>query len=83
LGIAPTSTVYPQLWMLGVGLMIMASLSVYLTANLLDHITPSPYMNLFTNLIYLRLILYYALGVECLAWYHSALNDLKRECVAA
>lgn len=63
--------------------MIIASLSIYLTANLLDHITPSRYMNLFTNLIYLPLILYYGLGVECLAWYHSALKDLKRECVEA
>jgi DNA-binding winged helix-turn-helix (wHTH) protein len=83
LAVAPSGTVYLRPWMLGVALMVMASLSVYLTANLLDHITPSPHMNLFTNLIYLRLILYYGLGVECLAWYYRALNDLKRECLAA
>jgi hypothetical protein len=82
LSVAPPGTVYVRLWVLGLALMIMASLSVYLTANLLDHIKPSAYMNLFTNMIYLRLILYYGLGVECLAWYYRALNDLKRECLA-
>jgi hypothetical protein len=69
--------------MLGVGLMIKASLSGYLSSNLLDHITPLPHMNPFTNLIYVRLILYYGLGVQCLPWYYSALNDLQRECVEA
>lgn len=57
--------------------------AVHLRASLLDHITASPYMDLFTKFVYLRLIIYYGAGVECLAWYHRALNDLKRGCLEA
>ena len=32
-------------------------------------------MNLFTQLVYLRGILYFGLGIECLIWYYEALND--------
>ncbi len=40
-------------------------------------------MNLFTNLLQTRLALYFALGLECVVWYARALNEMKRECLAA
>jgi hypothetical protein len=78
-GVTPRGAIYPKSWMLGMILMVMAAISVYLTANLLDHISPGPHKNLFTNLVYLRLVLYYGLGVKCLVWYYGTLNELKRE----
>jgi len=39
-------------------------------------------MNVFINLLQARWVLYFGLGLECLAWYSRALNELKRECVA-
>jgi hypothetical protein len=77
--VAPSGTIYPSFWILALVLMAMAAFSIYLTANLLDHLRPSPYKNLFTNLIYLRLILYYGFGLKSLGWYYQALNHLKRE----
>lgn len=77
--IAPKGTIYPKVWVLILALMIMAAISAYLTTNLLDHLDPSPYKNLFINLIYLRLILHFGLALKCLSWYHQALDELKRE----
>jgi len=77
--VAPSGTIYPSFWILALVLMAMAAFSIYLTANLLDHLRPGPYKNLFTNLIYLRLILYYGFGLKSLGWYYRALNHLKHE----
>ena len=81
--LAPKGTIYPRFWMLVLVLMFMASYSAYSTANLLDHLSPSPYKNLFTNLIWLRLVLHYGLALKCLSWYHRAADELKRECLVA
>jgi DNA-binding winged helix-turn-helix (wHTH) protein len=78
-GVAPSGMIYPSFWILALILMAMAAFSVYLTANLLDHLSPGPYRNLFVNLIYLRLILYYGFGLKSLGWYYQALNQIKRE----
>lgn len=81
--VAPGGTIYLRIWMLVVALMLMAAYSALSTANLFDQLSPSHYKNLFTNLIDLRLILHYGLALKCLAWYHHALDDLKRECLVA
>ena len=55
--------------------------SIPMTSHLFDNLEPGRYMNLFTHLVQIRWLLYFGLGLECLAWYSRALNDLKRECV--
>lgn len=79
--VSPRGTIYPRFWMLALALMIMAAISAFLTTNLLDHLEPSPYKNLFINLIYIRLVLHFGLALKCLSWYHRALDALKRECI--
>ncbi len=56
--------------------------SIPMTSHLFDNLEPGRYMNLFTHMVQLRWLLYFGLGLECLAWYNGALNDLKRESVA-
>jgi hypothetical protein len=81
--VTPQGTIFPRFWMLIMALIIMAAFSAYFTTDLFGHLSPSPYKNLFTNLIELRLILHYGLALKCLSWYHRALDDLKRECLVA
>jgi len=54
-------------------------MSVAMTARLLDNLKPNPYQNLFVQLVYLRGLLFFGLGIECLAWYRNALNEIKSE----
>lgn len=81
--VTPKGTIYPRFWMLSLALMIMAGISAFLTTNLLDHLSPSPYKNLFINLIFLRLILHFGLALKCLSWYHREVEEIKRECLLA
>ncbi len=37
-------------------------------------------MNLFTQLVFWRLLLFFGLGVEGLIWYSKSLDEIKREC---
>jgi hypothetical protein len=74
--------IYPRFWVLASILLIFGLLSVPMAAHLFDNLKPGPYRNLFTQLEYLRGILYFGLGLEGLAWYHNALSDLKRECIS-
>jgi hypothetical protein len=83
LSVAPRGVIFPRFWVLALLLVVIVSVSVFLHHNLMSNAQPSPYLNLFANLIMARLILYYALATECLAWYYRALNELKRECLAA
>jgi hypothetical protein len=77
--LAPKGTVYPRLWALALLLIGFAAIAIALTAHLLDHLSYSAYMNLFTQLLYARGLVYFALGVECLIWYYVALEELKRQ----
>lgn len=83
LSIAPRGALFLRPWVLGTLLAAMGVVSIYLHFNLINHLRPGAYQNLFTHLIETRLLLYFALGGECLFWYHSALNELKRECLVA
>jgi len=64
-------------------LLLLAALlaSIPMTSNLFDNLQPGRYMNLFTHLVQARWVLYFGLGLECLAWYSRRLNDLKRDCL--
>jgi DNA-binding winged helix-turn-helix (wHTH) protein len=74
---AAKRTPYPKLWFLASLLVVLALISVAMTAHLIDNLRPAPYMNLFVLLVYLRGILYFGLGLECLIWYWNVLNELK------
>lgn len=62
--------------LLGTGIAVMVAM-----AHLSENLKPSPYFNLFTQLIQWRLVLYFLLGSECLIWYSQMLNQIKRECL--
>lgn len=81
--VLPKGAIYLRFGHLSLLLLTLAILSIAMTTHLLDNLQPGPYRNLFTQLVYLRVILYFGLGAECLAWYYSAIADLKRACVAA
>lgn len=80
--ILPSGTINLRFGHLVLALLMFAFLSIPMTAHLLDNLEPGTYRNLFTQLVYLRGILYFGLGVECLVWYYNALSNLKRACVA-
>jgi hypothetical protein len=79
----PRGTFFPRFWVLMLFFVVIVSISIFLHTNLMDHLKSAPFMNLFSNLILTRLMLYYALAAECLFWYYRALNELKRECLVA
>jgi DNA-binding winged helix-turn-helix (wHTH) protein len=81
LAVLPSGTIYLRFGHLSLLLVMFAMLSIAMTAHLLDNLRPGPYRNLFTQLVYLRGVLYFGLGIECLAWYHSALAQLKSVCL--
>lgn len=81
LSVAPRGTAFIRLWMLAVLLASIVVVSLFLHHGLMSHLKPAQFMNLFANLILLRLLLYNALGGFGLWWYSHALNELKRECL--
>lgn len=68
---------YPRPWALTLVLIAIAAIALIMTAHLLDNLRPGSYMNLFTQLVYLRGILYFGLGIVCLWWYYRRLNAIK------
>ena len=55
-------------------LVVLAIASLVMTARLLDNLVLGPYSNLFTQLVYLRGVLYFGLGIECLVWYRKVVR---------
>jgi hypothetical protein len=80
--ITPQKTVYPRMSWLLVALAVLVILAIAMGMRLFDNLRPDPYMNLFTQLVLLRTLLYFGLAVACVAWYSHSLNELKRECLA-
>jgi DNA-binding winged helix-turn-helix (wHTH) protein len=59
-------------------LLLVAAIVVFVAWNyLFSQLQPSPYKNLFQQLYELRIILYFALALVCLVWYHRALGELR------
>jgi DNA-binding winged helix-turn-helix (wHTH) protein len=71
------TAVYISVRTLGLILGGAAIVSVLLTFHLLDNLTPSPYRNLFTQLVILRATLIFGLGLECALWYSRRLNEIN------
>lgn len=78
--VARVGAVYPRFWALALLLIAFAVISLVMTAHLLDNLKPGEYRNLFTLLVYVRGALYFGLGIECLAWYRKALDDIRSSC---
>ncbi len=83
LSVAPRGTIYPKFSALAVLLFVTIAISLFLHHNLMGNLRPGQYMNLFANLVQLRLILFFLLAAVCLVWYYRMLNELKRECLLA
>jgi DNA-binding winged helix-turn-helix (wHTH) protein len=79
--IMPKGSIYLKVWWLVLLLSGLAILALALTAHLLENLKANLNMNLFTQLVLLRLLLFFTLGVECVIWYYLALNEIKRECL--
>jgi len=72
---------HPRFFALALLLVVLAGWSLIMTARLLDHLKPGSYMNLFIELVYLRALIYFGLGIECLIWYYHALEELRQKIV--
>jgi len=83
MGIAPRGVFPIRFWVLTLLLAIIIPVSLFLHHNLMSNLVDAPGMNLFANLLLVRLLLFYFTGVECLIWFHRSLNELKRECLMA
>ncbi|MGZ5434552.1 MAG: winged helix-turn-helix domain-containing protein [Pyrinomonadaceae bacterium] len=68
---------YWSFWTLAILLLVFLVMSVAMTARLVDNLKPNPYHNLFVQLVYLRALLFFGLGITCLTWYFRALERLK------
>ena len=65
------------------GLLILGAIaSIISTAHLLENLNPAAFSNLFIHAIQIRWLAYFALGLESLGWYHWALSEIERECLA-
>jgi DNA-binding winged helix-turn-helix (wHTH) protein len=82
-GMPPIVMIYWRLWVLILMLSVMFIITLFLHFNLLDKLVTTKYTNLFMILIYVRAILYFALGIQCLTWYYRVLNDFKQEALQA
>lgn len=83
LSVAPRGSIYLRFWLLTLIMTILVGVSVFLHHNLMSQLMPGTYQGLFSNLLLVRLILFYVLGTWCLVWYYHSLDELKRECLAA
>jgi cytochrome c oxidase assembly factor CtaG len=79
----PKGSIYPRFWLLALILSSFAGITLYHHDHLFDNLKQSEYLNFFMQLMYVRLALYFAIAIECLFWYYRALNELKRESMAA
>jgi DNA-binding winged helix-turn-helix (wHTH) protein len=66
--------------LLGLVLLAAGITSLALTYRLFDNLKPSPYLNWFSILAIVRVLLYFGFGAVCLTWYSASLSNIKRRC---
>lgn len=81
MSVAPRGVIPVRFWVLALLLAAIIFVALSLHHNLMNLLLNVPGMNLFANLIMVRLALYCAAGIECLIWLYRSLNELKRECL--
>jgi DNA-binding winged helix-turn-helix (wHTH) protein len=75
--------IYPRPVFLLALLVISGFWSLFSIAHLFEYLLPSPHMNRYMNLLQIQRLTYFALGLECLGWYHLCLGRLQRDVLAA
>lgn len=78
----PAGSVYLKVRWLGLTLTVAALVSVAVLAHLFENLLPNEYLNLFIQSVQWRTLLYFGLGLECLAWYYRSLGRIRRKCLA-
>ena len=81
--VAPRAVFFIRPRWLWTAIAVLIPVHIYLTWHLIDSLEPSPFQTLFLVLAFVRISSYFALICECMVWYHSALNELKRETFSA
>jgi DNA-binding winged helix-turn-helix (wHTH) protein len=66
--------------LLGLVLFAAAITSLALTYRLFDNLEVGPYLNWFSILAIVRVLLYFGFGAECLVWYSLNLSNIRRQC---
>lgn len=78
----PAGSIYLRVRWLGLALAVAALVSLAVLAHLFENLLPNEHLNLFIQSVQWRTLLYFGLGLECLAWYYSSLGRLRRKCLA-
>ena len=83
IGMPAVVSIYWRLWALTFMLILMFVVTLFLHDRLINNLVVTPYTNLFTILVYIRAIIYFALGIQCLIWYYQRLGHFIQEWLAA
>jgi DNA-binding winged helix-turn-helix (wHTH) protein len=73
--------IYLRVGWLALALVVAALVSLGVLAHLFENLLPNMHINLFIQSVQWRTLLYFALGLECLAWYYYSLGRIRRRCM--
>lgn len=79
--LAPRGVSFPSVRVLIAVIVIAFLYLIPASLKLFDILLPGPYTSLFSKLILVRWICYFAMLTECLLWYRHSIEELKRECM--
>ena len=79
--VAPQGSFFLGVRTLWILLLVTLLISIPMGSHMFDDLKTGPLMNMFIQLMQLHSLLFFGMGLECLAWYTRALNELKRECL--
>ena len=77
--VAPAGSIFLRPWILVLLLFSAAVYGLLATNHLFDSLIQTAYTGFFMQVVQLRLLLYFALGLECLLWYSWSVNEMKQE----
>lgn len=80
--VPPRGVLYPRLWILGLYFAVLFVFHWVGVSHLFDNLHEREHANLFRALVMVRVGLSLILPALCLWWYATALNELRRECLA-
>lgn len=78
--VALKGAIFPRTWFLVLTLAAFAVGGFYAKAHLLDNLLPHENKDLFVEAVEWRFTLYFALGIECIAWYYLSLQAIVAHC---
>lgn len=82
-GLPPRGVWLIPMWFFLLMLLVAGVIGYTGSNNLLDNLKSSPYSNMFTAALYVRVFLWYVVAIACVLWYQRSLQELKREAIAA